>query len=62
MKRLTFVASAIAATLLLLPTLPARAETPVIHVSVKDWAFTPSTITLDLNKPVRLVFVATGSA
>lgn len=59
MKRQRFVASAVAATLLLLPALPGRADTPVIHISAKNWAFTPSTITLYLNKPVKLVFVAT---
>jgi cytochrome c oxidase subunit II len=58
-KRLTFVSSVIAATLLLQPALPARAATPDIHISAKNWAFTPSTITLHLNKPVKLVFVAT---
>lgn len=59
MKRLTFVASATAATLLLLPALSARAATPVIHIAAKNWAFTPSTITLHLKKPAKLVFVAT---
>jgi cytochrome c oxidase subunit II len=58
-NRLTFLASAIAATLLVLPAAPTRAETPVIHISAKNWAFTPSTITLHLNKATKLVFVST---
>lgn len=58
MKRGTFVAAA-AAGLLLLPTLSAAAATPTIHITAKNWAFTPGTITLHLNKPTKLVFVAT---
>ncbi len=58
MKRRTFVA-ALAAMLLVLPTFPAQAATPTIHISAKNWACEPATITLHLNKPVTLVFVAT---
>jgi len=57
-KRLTFVAAALAATIFAPLALSARAATPVIHISAKNWAFTPATITLHLNKPVKLVFVA----
>ncbi len=63
MNRLTFVAAATAAALLLLPSASAPAATPAatpeIHISAKNWAFTPATITLHVNKPMKLVFVAT---
>lgn len=58
MKRLTFV-TAFATALLVLPAFLARAATPTIHISAKNWAFTPSTITLHVNQPVKLIFVAT---
>ena len=38
---------------------PASASEPVIKITAKNWAFTPSTITLKVNEKVKLEFQAT---
>ena len=55
MKRLLFF---IAAGILLFPASAAQASVPEVHIVAKNWAFTPSTITLHVNQPVKLVFSA----
>lgn len=58
MKLQTFVV-ALAVGLLVFPATPVRAAaTPAIHISAKNWTFEPATITLRLNKPVKLLFAA----
>ncbi len=52
---------ALAASILLVApaALPAAAGETVVKITAKNWAFTPSTITLKLNQKVKLEFQAT---
>lgn len=38
---------------------PASASEPAIKITAKNWAFTPSTITLKVNEKVKLEFQST---
>lgn len=53
-----FIALA-ALMLLMAPAAVPAASQPVVKITAKNWAFTPSTITLKLNQKVKLEFQAT---
>lgn len=52
-KRLFFLALA---GIVLFPPSAAQASVPAVQIVAKNWAFTPSTITLHVNQSVKLVF------
>lgn len=59
MHRMRPLIATVALMLLVAPVAgPAATGEPVVKITAKNWAFTPSTITLKLNQKVRLEFAS----